>query len=115
MEKLNKAILQGSKYGVALAIGFLSMTSVAQTMGDAEREWQQNVVTSPTPVQLSLEQKGHIVILDGMTDKEVESIMNSQFERLGSFMFTRVIKTDHKGNPRKDPKTGELVMENDGC
>jgi hypothetical protein len=30
-------------------------------------------------------------------------------------MFVNTVVTDDKGNPAKDPESGEVVTENDGC
>ena len=100
---------------IASCVGMICVGTLAQAMGDAERQWQQNVLTSPTQQQIALEHKGHIVILDGLTDKIVEQVLNTQFERLGSLMFTRVVITDAKGKPKKDPETGQVMTEDDGC
>lgn len=103
------------KLGIALFISFMSIGSMAQAVGDFEMQWQQNVLTSPTQTQLLLEQQGHIVILDGLTDKMVNQVLDTQFERLESLMFTRVVVTNEDGEPIKDPVTGQELVEDDGC
>ena len=115
MKQIFKMDSANFQRGIAMFFGLMSMASISQAMGDGERQWQQNVLTRPSQQQLALEQKGHIVILDGLTDKTVENVLDTQFQRLGSMMFTRVVITDAQGRPKKNLETGETMTEDDGC
>jgi hypothetical protein len=90
----------------------LSTTSVQA--GDLH-EMYLSMLFEPTPLQLQQERAGRIHIYDGLTDTEVDRAMDEQFERLESIMFTRVVVTDSAGNPARDPDTGEVLVEDDGC
>ncbi|MBT3047906.1 MAG: hypothetical protein G8D61_03900 [gamma proteobacterium symbiont of Ctena orbiculata] len=85
-------------------------------IGDSNSEdWQQRRLMQPTPKELSREQGGHIMIYDGLTDRQVANAMDRYFNRIQSMMFTSIVVTDEEGLPKTDPATGELIIENDGC
>ena len=50
-----------------------------------------------------------------MKDREVEHAMTTNFDRLNSMMFVNTVVTDDNGNPEKDPESGKVVTEEDGC
>ena len=41
--------------------------------------------------------------------------MDSHFDRIQNMMFTRVKRTTDKGELMRDARTGEVLVENDGC
>jgi hypothetical protein len=55
------------------------------------------------------------MIYEGMKDREVEHAMTAHFDRVQSMMFVKTVITDDKGNPRKDPESGIVETEDDGC
>jgi hypothetical protein len=77
--------------------------------------WQMRRLLRPTESERAREEKGAVFIYEGMKDAEVERALDEQFDRVGSMMFVGTIVTDRKGNPRKDPDTGEVLIEEDGC
>jgi len=77
--------------------------------------WQQRRLEQPTKAELQWERSGHVMIYEGMTDREVENAMTADFDRVQSMMFINTVVTDDKGNPVKDLETGKVVTEKDGC
>jgi hypothetical protein len=77
--------------------------------------YQLALLYNPTAAQLQMEQQGRVNIYVGMTDKQVDSVMDRQFDRIDSMMFVSVIRTDEAGNTLKDENTGEVLVEEDGC
>ena len=55
------------------------------------------------------------MIYEGMKDREVERAMTNHFNRVQGMMFVNTVVTDDNGSPLKDPKTGMVVTEQDGC
>ena len=81
-------------------------------------QWQTVRLFYPSAADRKAEEKGRVMIYDGMTDREVSRAMDEHFDRIEYMMFTRTLVTDDSGEPRKDPESGELVTEStydDGC
>lgn len=95
-------------------IGILTFVQMAQADMDIDN-WQNNMLWNPSDSQLQREQHGHIIIYHGLSDKTVEKVLDKQFKRLSSMMFTGVVLTDQDGNALIDPDTREVVVEDDGC
>lgn len=83
--------------------------------GDFLQRWFQSRLFAPNEQQRELEQKGQVVIYDGMYDTEVNRAMESHFERIEYMMFVGTIVTDEDGEPKRDNYTGELIKEDDDC
>ena len=77
--------------------------------------WQQRRLDQPTKAELQWERSGHVMIYEGMTDNEVKHAMTHHFNRVQGMMFINTVVTDDDGLPVKDPKTGMVETENDGC
>lgn len=77
-------------------------------------KWQFKQLFEPTPGQRAAERRGRVMIYDGVKDRTVDRVLEQQFDRIQSMMFTRVIRTDKSGEPKRT-STGSLVYEDDGC
>ncbi len=69
----------------------------------------------PTPSELAQEQNGRIYIYDGLRDTDIDVALREQFGRIEYMMFIRTKKTDETGAVKRDEKTGEAEVEDDGC
>ena len=69
----------------------------------------------PTEVELRKEAKGRIYIFDGVSDADIARAMDEEFARVQSMMFIRVKKTNENGEVLKNPDTGTVVVQDDGC
>jgi hypothetical protein len=98
----------GIVFGLAVAIAGPLMA------GDV-REIELRRLFEPTPAELQSEAKGRIFIYEGLRDTDVEQAMEQQFNRIESMMFIRVQRTNEKGEVKKDPKTGAVLVQDDGC
>ena len=96
----------------ALLTGLLLLSVEPWAAAD---EWQVRMLNQPSEAQLALEKKGRVFIYDGLTDVQVESALDQQFERMESMMFVRTIATDRNGDRLTDPESGAVVVEDDGC
>lgn len=90
----------------------LSAASVPAPAG--ENAWQTRSLFEPSQNQRQLEERGRIMIYDGLRDLTIERVLDSQFDRIQNMMFTRIIRTDNTGNPLRDSK-GQVLVEDDGC
>ena len=43
----------------------------------------------------------------------MQRALDEEFERVGNMMFIRTIATDDRGEPMRDPYTGELYQDDD--
>jgi hypothetical protein len=94
----------------------LSTCQVYAASGDSLTEdWQIRRLTQPTKAELSWERHGHVMIYDGLTDRQVSTVLDGNFNRIQAMMFTGTVVTDESGDPLQDPVTGEAITENDGC
>jgi hypothetical protein len=82
---------------------------------EAEDSWQEKMLFNPSASQLELEKRGRIMIYDGLKDTQITRAMDTQFDRIQSMMFIRTIATDSKGETLRDKKTGDVVVEDEGC
>ncbi len=97
---------------VLMGAGTVAATGAAPPEGDS---WQLKRLFQPTQADLQAEARGRVMIYDGLTDRAVQRAFAEQFERLDAMMFTRTVVTDAAGAPRRDPESGEVVTEEDGC
>jgi len=81
----------------------------------AVEKWQYNRLFNPSPADRKAEERGAIVIYDGLTDVTVNQALDQNFNRIQNMMFTRTVVTDENGEPKIDPATGKEVVEDDGC
>lgn len=81
----------------------------------AGQSWQEKMLFNPPTSQLEREQRGSIMIYDGLRDAQITRALDTQFDRIQSMMFIRTIVTDSAGEAVHDEETGEVVVEDDGC
>lgn len=93
-----------------LPVALSACTSTKQPL-----TWQQRRIELPTKLELQWESNNHVMIYEGMKDHEVERAFDDHFDRIESMMFINTVVTDENGEPLKDPKTGHVVTEPDGC
>lgn len=96
-----------------LATGITTLLSAAGPA--AAGDWQEKLLFNPLDSQLKLEQRGRIMIYDGLTDKQIAKAMDTQFDRIESMMFVRTIVTNDEGDAVRDSETGQVIVEDDGC
>jgi hypothetical protein len=97
-----------------LTAGYAPVYADELALLDTETTWQNNRLFAPTVHQRAQEQKGSVVIYDGLKDITVEDAMDQAFDRIQNMMFTRIIRTGKSGQPVRD-KDGDVVVEDDGC
>lgn len=98
-----------------LSVAALFVLSSGGVTGSARAEgspWQERMLFSPSAQQLAMEARGRVMIYDGLTDRQVDRALNSQFERIDRMMFVRTIQTDATGEAARDPK-GALIVSDD--
>ena len=111
----------------AVAISLLSVAvAVAVAVADpglglvhdpdrALRDWQVRRLMQPSPYELKKERSGSVYIYDGLTEREVETALDTNFDRIQHMMFMGTVRTDASGQPLRDTATGQLIQESGGC
>jgi len=101
MERHQHAVSKTALILIA-ALGFSAERSSA---GDFDA-WQYQQLMQPTPVQLAAEQRGRVVIYDGMREADVNQAMDGQFDRIDSMMFVRTLRQQADGSVSADGDCG---------
>lgn len=96
-------------------MGTLSVALFMSACSTQHLTWQQRRLEQPTVAELQWERNNHVLIYEGMKDREVEFALDNHFDRIESMMFINTVVTDKNGEPLKDPESGEFVVEHDGC
>ena len=81
----------------------------------ALRDWQVRRLMQPSPYELKKERRGSVYIYDGLTEREVETALDTNFDRIQHMMFMGTVRTDASGQPLRDTATGQLIQESGGC
>ena len=97
------------------SILFLLMIGGTQLMAEGLLQIEQRRLFEPTPAERQAERAGRIYIYDGVRDVDVARAMDEEFDRVQSMMFIRTQVTDDMGEVKKDAKTGEVYVQDDGC
>ncbi|MDX1696781.1 MAG: hypothetical protein R3308_00755 [Thiohalobacterales bacterium] len=89
---------------------------IAHPASASADSWQERMLFSPSPAQLSMERsRGRVMIYEGLKDVQVAEAMDSQFDRIEHMMFTGTVVTDDRGEVLLNKDTGQPVIEEDGC
>jgi hypothetical protein len=88
---------------------------MAQDPDQALHDWQVRRLMQPLPHELIKERSGSVYIYDGLTEREVETALDTNFNRIQYMMFVGTVKTDASGQPLLDTSTGQVVQESGGC
>jgi hypothetical protein len=98
------AVVQLKTVTIAAALSCLLAASAAA--GGPKDDWQLAMLHDPSEAQLSLERRGRVFIYDGLTERDVELAMNTQFKRVESMMFVRT---------KVATREGGYAVADDGC
>lgn len=115
MDKINQNILSGFINPLLLCVIFIVLLLGLQGPVVAGDNWQEEMLFKPSASQQKLEKRGRIIIYDGLKDTQISQAMDTQFDRVQSMMFIRTVATDSEGEIQRDKKTGDKVVEDDGC
>jgi hypothetical protein len=104
---------------VAMAASLLSVANPGIGMDldpdKALHDWRMQRLMAPTPRDLEKERKGSVYIYDGLTEREVDAALETQFARIQNMMFVGTVKTDARGEPLQDAESAKYVQESGDC
>ncbi len=72
----------------------------------ADDKFQMNALFAPHDAMLAAEEKGRIMIYDGLESETIDRAMDEQFKRIANMMFVRI---------RYKQDNDEYIIEEDGC
>ena len=75
----------------------------------ANNRFQYNALFNPTTGQLKAEDRGRVMIYDGLDNAEVERALDEQFERIEHMMFIRTRQSQADDDGEED------TVDDDGC
>jgi len=107
-----------NKLGLTLMVFLFVAVSSSVSAGSIENammDWQVKQLFQPGKYRDSLEKQGRVFIYAGLKSSDVMRALDEHFDRIQSMMFTGMVMTDDSGTPLRDPETGGLVVEEDGC
>jgi hypothetical protein len=90
------------------------LTPIAR-VADANQSFQYKSLFNPTPSQLKAEERGRVMIYDGLDNAAVEQALDQQFGRIEHMMFTRIHESPPKDDGTPPNKGGEDSSDDDGC
>jgi len=103
----------------SMSLGLLSFASpdYGKDLGpdQALHDWRMQRLMEPSPRDLEKERKGSVYIYDGLTEREVDGALETQFARIQNMMFVGTVKTDARGKPLQDAESGKSVRESGSC
>lgn len=100
---------------VCVTLGSFYLPASAMGKEDKMHQWQLALLYNPSEQQLKVERRGRVMIYDGLRGAEIDRALDEEFDRIEHMMFVNTIITDAQGEPVKDPTTGEMMVEADGC
>jgi len=100
---------------ILLWTALLAQPAWASNTNKNLHDWQLTRLLQPHPREVARENAGQVYIYDGLTDKEVERALDTQFSRIQNMMFVGTVKTDTKGSAIVDPVTGQVQRDSSGC
>ncbi len=100
---------------LSAAIAGFSPATFAAEDDDSMRAWQTSLLYAPSEAQRRVEDRGRVVIYDGLHSTDIDRAFDEQFDRVENMMFVNTVLTDSEGAPLTDPDTGEYMTEDDGC
>ena len=107
-----------NKYRLTMTVLLFAAVSIPVSAGSIETammDWQIKQLFEPGKYRDSLEKQGRVFIYAGLKSSDVMRALDEHFDRIQSMMFTGTVVTDKTGSPVRDPKTGNVVVEEDGC
>ena len=99
----------------ALLIAAMNSPLSAGSIETAMMDWLVKQLFQPGTYRHKQEKQGRVFIYAGLKSSDVARALDKHFDRIQSMMFTGTVVTDKKGTPVRDPETGGLVVEEDGC
>lgn len=91
----------------SVAALLLSTVVAPQTLAaGAGDSYQRMALLNPSQGQLQAEERGRVMIYDGLENDVVERALDTQFERIEHMMFTRIPQAQDDGT---------VIVEDDGC
>ncbi len=102
---------------LVMSISIIGASTLA-TAADTDNSmygWQLSLLFEPSPAQIRVEDRGRVVIYDGLKSADIDRALEEQFDRVDRMMFVNTVITDSKGEAVTDPVTGEVMTEDDGC
>ena len=100
-------------FAVLWAVQCSAVICSAALAGEADDQWQKQMLFAPSDQQLQLEQQGRVLIYSGIKSADIVLAMDSYFERIDNMMFVNTVQTNEDGEPVIDSDTGEPVIDDD--
>lgn len=87
------------------AVTISVLASISQTISadGIPKNWDQNLLLSPSNRSLASERQKHrVIIYDGIKETDVDTAMDNQFNRIEHMMFVRMKTTDETDQDADD-------------
>jgi hypothetical protein len=102
----------------AIGITISALVAMSIYAGDVRAEqsdWYRLQLFEPSKTQLALEEDGQVMTYDSLRDIDLLRVLDEQFDRVESIMFTGTVVSNKKGGQVGNEETGEIPVENDDC
>ena len=99
--------MNASSYTLAAALTALTYLAPAQVAhAGSDEDWQLQLLFEPSEQQRLVEDKGRVVIYDGLKSKDVDKALDQHFDRIEHMMFIRT---------KVSAPEGGYAQVDDGC
>lgn len=104
----------GSAFAATLLLCATPFGTAGVSAQSSLEQWQLRRLNEPTERERRHEREGNVYIYEGLTDRVVDQVLSTHFDRIEYMMFLGTLKTEPTGEVRSD-LNGQTEAESPDC